>query len=306
MGDLAVAARGARGRAGHRPDRGSVLPELPRRLPVAARPPRPGRGRRVPGEGADVRADARRRRSCRRASCATSRSASTTSRRRGTSRACPDDRIAVDADGFFTDRRLRPRSTSRRSSGRPTTGSRRARIRTRSSSTARCCRRPDFAEAIERAPSAEEAPRTTGAYYPDTRICTAARFDADRCGLPVAAAPPAAGHVDGDPCGRAGAAAGGRRPPGGGRAGTAAAGQRACPARARSVRVVSAAGRREAGPLTALPALPLRLSRRRRRLRRRRSPRPRGGVDPCPRAELPCGGARGRPVRHRHDVRSVV
>jgi hypothetical protein len=40
-----------------------------------------------------------------------------------------------------------------------------------------------FAQAIAFAPSPAAAPKTMGAYYPDTRICTAARFERDRCGL---------------------------------------------------------------------------------------------------------------------------
>lgn len=49
---------------------------------------------------------------------------------------------------------------------------------------------PGFAEAIERSPSAEEAPKSMRAFYPTTKICPKAAFEKDRCGLPTAAARP--------------------------------------------------------------------------------------------------------------------
>jgi hypothetical protein len=42
-----------------------------------------------------------------------------------------------------------------------------------------------FAQAIQFAPSASAAPATMGAYYPDTRICSTAAFERNRCGLPT-------------------------------------------------------------------------------------------------------------------------
>jgi hypothetical protein len=42
-----------------------------------------------------------------------------------------------------------------------------------------------FAQAIQFAPSAAAAPQTMGAYYPDTRICSTAAFEQNRCGLPT-------------------------------------------------------------------------------------------------------------------------
>jgi hypothetical protein len=44
---------------------------------------------------------------------------------------------------------------------------------------------PSFSEAIQFAPSAAAAAQTMGAYYPDTRICTTAAFEQNRCGLPA-------------------------------------------------------------------------------------------------------------------------
>jgi hypothetical protein len=43
---------------------------------------------------------------------------------------------------------------------------------------------PDFAQAIALAPDAASAPQTMGAYYPDTKVCSTAQFQKDRCGLP--------------------------------------------------------------------------------------------------------------------------
>jgi hypothetical protein len=45
---------------------------------------------------------------------------------------------------------------------------------------------PGFAQAIERAPDAAAAPKTMGAYYPETKVCSTAQFEHDRCGLPAA------------------------------------------------------------------------------------------------------------------------
>jgi hypothetical protein len=42
-----------------------------------------------------------------------------------------------------------------------------------------------FAQAIQFAPSAATARQTIGAYYPDTRICSTAAFERNRCGLPT-------------------------------------------------------------------------------------------------------------------------
>ena len=44
---------------------------------------------------------------------------------------------------------------------------------------------PSFVRAIQFAPSATDAPRTMGDYYPITRICSKATFEASRCGLPT-------------------------------------------------------------------------------------------------------------------------
>ncbi|MGH7819709.1 MAG: hypothetical protein ACREQ9_08045, partial [Candidatus Binatia bacterium] len=43
---------------------------------------------------------------------------------------------------------------------------------------------PLFAEAIQRVPASASPESTMGDYYPDTRICTKAGFELDRCGLP--------------------------------------------------------------------------------------------------------------------------
>jgi hypothetical protein len=42
-----------------------------------------------------------------------------------------------------------------------------------------------FTQAIQSAPSAAAAPQTMGAYYPDTRTCSVAAFEHNRCGLPT-------------------------------------------------------------------------------------------------------------------------
>ena len=42
---------------------------------------------------------------------------------------------------------------------------------------------PDFDQAIARAPDAAAAPGTMGPYYPDTRVCSTAQFERDRCAL---------------------------------------------------------------------------------------------------------------------------
>ena len=44
---------------------------------------------------------------------------------------------------------------------------------------------PSFTQAIAFAPSAADAPQTMGDYYPVTKICTTAQFEASRCGLPT-------------------------------------------------------------------------------------------------------------------------
>ena len=105
----------------------------------------------------------------------------------------PDDRIAVDEDGFFTivvsDTQHKPAKLGPSDNWIPAGPYPDTFVLYRQMLPA-----PGFAEAIELAPSPEEAPRTTGAYYPQTKLCTAARFDRDRCGLPVATAnrpPPA-------------------------------------------------------------------------------------------------------------------
>ena len=110
MGDLEVAAPDAGGRAARRADRRPLLPELPRRLPVAPDPARPGRGRRLPGEGADV--------TCRPAArpampAAQLRYFSICVNDFPTTRyvAClPDERITVDRRRLLHGGRLRPRA----------------------------------------------------------------------------------------------------------------------------------------------------------------------------------------------------
>jgi hypothetical protein len=44
---------------------------------------------------------------------------------------------------------------------------------------------PSFAQAIQFAPSAAGAAQTMGDYYPETRICSTASFEQNRCGLPT-------------------------------------------------------------------------------------------------------------------------
>ncbi|HEX8121004.1 MAG TPA: hypothetical protein VF549_07035 [Solirubrobacteraceae bacterium] len=102
----------------------------------------------------------------------------------------PDERIAVDADGFFTvvisDREHKPAKLGPSDNWLPSGPYADTFVLYRQMLPS-----ADFLEAVDAAPSADEAPRTMGAYYPDTRICTAARFDADRCGLAVAQPRPA-------------------------------------------------------------------------------------------------------------------
>jgi hypothetical protein len=43
---------------------------------------------------------------------------------------------------------------------------------------------PGFAQAVQNAPDAASAPKTMGAYYPETKLCSTAQFAKDRCGLP--------------------------------------------------------------------------------------------------------------------------
>ena len=107
----------------------------------------------------------------------------------------PDDRIAVDADGYFTvvvsDRQHRPQELGPGGNWIPAGPYPDTFVLYRQMLPA-----PDFAEAIAFAPSAEAA------VQPDTRLCTTARFDRDRCGLPVAAPATAAGPpvtATGDP-----------------------------------------------------------------------------------------------------------
>jgi hypothetical protein len=45
---------------------------------------------------------------------------------------------------------------------------------------------PSFGQAIAFAPNAAGAAQTMGAYYPDTRVCSVAAFERNRCGLPTA------------------------------------------------------------------------------------------------------------------------
>jgi hypothetical protein len=100
----------------------------------------------------------------------------------------PDDRIAVDEDGFFTivvsDRQHRPANLGPSDSWIPAGPYPDTFVLYRQMLPA-----AGFAEAIDRAPSPEEAPKTTGAYSPQTKLCTTAHFDRDRCGLPVADPP---------------------------------------------------------------------------------------------------------------------
>jgi hypothetical protein len=44
-----------------------------------------------------------------------------------------------------------------------------------------------FAQAVQNAPDAASAPKTMGAYYPETKVCSTAQFAKDRCGLPEGA-----------------------------------------------------------------------------------------------------------------------
>lgn len=92
-----------------------------------------------------------------------------------------DDRIKTDADGFFTmvlsdpghKPKLGPTDNWLPAGPYPDTF-----VLYRQMLPA-----PDFAEAIERSPSPEEAPRSMGAFYPQTKLCPKARFERDRCGL---------------------------------------------------------------------------------------------------------------------------
>jgi hypothetical protein len=101
--------------------------------------------------------------------------------------ACLDDsRIAVDADGYFTmivsDPQHRPRSLRPGDNWLPAGPYADTFVLYR-----QMLPDPGWAQAIEHSPSAAEAPKTMGPFYPLTRICTTARFERDRCGLPVAA-----------------------------------------------------------------------------------------------------------------------
>jgi hypothetical protein len=101
--------------------------------------------------------------------------------------ACLDDsRIAVDADGYFTmvvsDVQHRPRSLRPGDNWLPAGPYPDTFVLYR-----QMLPDPGWAQAIERSPNAAEAPKTMGPFYPVTRICTTARFERDRCGLPVAA-----------------------------------------------------------------------------------------------------------------------
>ena len=48
---------------------------------------------------------------------------------------------------------------------------------------------PDFGQAAQRIPEGGDPRETLGAYYPDTKFCSAAEFDTDRCGLPAPVKP---------------------------------------------------------------------------------------------------------------------
>ena len=97
----------------------------------------------------------------------------------------PDDQLAVDADGYFTvvisDREHKPENLGPGTSWIPAGPYPDTFVLYRQMLPA-----PTFSEAIDFAPSAAEAPASSGAYYPETKLCTTARFDKDRCGLPVA------------------------------------------------------------------------------------------------------------------------
>ena len=96
----------------------------------------------------------------------------------------PDQAIRLDRDGYFTvvisDPAHKPRNLLRTDNWLPAGPYPDSFVLYR-----QMLPDPSFAQAVQFAPSAADAPRTMGDYYPVTRICSKAAFEDGRCGLPT-------------------------------------------------------------------------------------------------------------------------